>query len=80
MNFMGIESLHAIVIEGVDALPHLAAELMRQGSDACRLSGATFQELEAIYEVRGFTCLVVSGKTGAGSWLEGECDKPALWA
>ena len=42
MHFMGIEIFQSIVIEGVDALPHMAAELMRQGSDACRTAGATF--------------------------------------
>lgn len=42
MQFMGIKSFQSIVIEGVDALPHMAAELMRKGSDACRLAGATF--------------------------------------
>jgi len=42
MNFMGIEHFQAIVIEGVDALPHMAAEIMRKGREACRFIATTF--------------------------------------
>jgi FMN-dependent NADH-azoreductase len=42
VTFMGIEHFQSIVLEGADALPHMAEEIMRKGCDACRLAAATF--------------------------------------
>jgi FMN-dependent NADH-azoreductase len=42
MHFMGIESFEAVVIEGVDALPHKKEEIMKKGCDECRRISARF--------------------------------------
>ena len=42
MHYMGVEHVQCIVIEGVDALPHMAAEIMRQGREECRFVATTF--------------------------------------
>ena len=41
-NFMGIDDFEAVVIEGVDALPHKKDEFIENGCRACRLIASQF--------------------------------------
>lgn len=40
--FMGIKNFEAVVIEGVDALPHRKKEFLEEGCNACRLIAERF--------------------------------------
>ena len=42
MNFMGVESFEAIVMEGVDASPHMREKIMENGCNTCRQVAAQF--------------------------------------
>ncbi|EFK11733.1 putative FMN-dependent NADH-azoreductase 2 [delta proteobacterium NaphS2] len=42
MNFMGIKNFEAVVIEGMDAFPHMREEIMEKGCNACRQVAAQF--------------------------------------
>ncbi|GAB6904270.1 FMN-dependent NADH-azoreductase [Desulfosarcina cetonica] len=42
MNFMGIDLFQAVVIEGVDAIPHMATEFVKKACDECHRIATTF--------------------------------------
>ncbi len=42
MNFMGVEDFEAVVMEGVDALPHMRGKIIAKGCNACRQVAAQF--------------------------------------